>query len=421
MLNSRKTIYIDLTDIFHFMRYAKNVTGIQRTTLLMVESLLLNHDDQQFRFIAYHPVFKQVVEFDGDWLRKVRGRMPSEFVEQFSLHANWRMMRQFVSLLFNRAKRKSSSEPNWRKAGPEAGDTICVLGNYWGSPALFNYLRKQAGRGVKIDVLIYDLIPLLFPEFSPRRFNRLYRTRLLQLNSFVTRYFAISQCTAKDLKAYLEKETSKSVAPISVIPLAQEFPFWVKADDQPRTLRPLVQTIASKPFVLCVGTIEKRKNQLLLLKTWEKLHQELGVNLPKLVFLGRYGWYVEELKTLLHGDRHIEAFATQISDATDAEVAFLFKHCLFTAYPSLYEGWGLPVGESLWFGKSCLTSSTSSMPEAGGEMCVYVDPANPVELYDGAKALVVSADKRTALEFRISTTKLRTWSDVASDLALLLP
>ncbi|MDP8996060.1 MAG: glycosyltransferase family 4 protein [Pseudomonadota bacterium] len=415
------TIYVDLTDIFHFMRYAKNVTGIQRTTLLMVESLLLNHDDQQFRFIAYHPVFKQVVEFDGDWLRKVRGRLPSEFVEQFSLHANWRTMQQFVSLLFNKAKVKSSSEPNWRKANPEPGDTICVLGNYWGSPSLFNFLRKQARRGMKIDVLIYDLIPLLFPEFSPKRFNHLYRKRLLELNSFVTRYFAISKATAKDLKAYIEQHSVTPVASISVIPLAQEFPFWVKADEQPPPIRSLVQTIAEKPFVLCVGTIEKRKNQSLLLGAWARLHQELGPELPRLVLLGKYGWYVEELKSLLDRESSVKAFATQISDATDAEVAFLFKHCLFTAYPSLYEGWGLPVGESLWFGKSCLTSSTSSMPEAGGDMCLYVDPANAVELYDGAKALVMSADKRTALEFRISATKLRTWSDVADDLALLLP
>ena len=401
------------------MRYAKNVTGIQRTTLLMVESLLLNHDDKRFRFMAYHPVFKKVVEFDGNWLRHVRGRLPSEFVEEFSLHANWRTMRQFVSLLFNRAKPKSSSESNWRKARPEPGDTICVLGNYWGSPGLFNYLRKQAGRGVKIDVLIYDLIPLLFPEFSPRRFNHLYRKRLLELNSFVTRYFAISQCTDKDLKAYLQQHGSTPVAPISVIPLAQEFPFWVKADGHRRALRALVQTIAEKPFVLCVGTIERRKNQSLLFSTWARLHEELGTALPRLVFLGKYGWYVEDLKPLLD-KTEVKAFATQISDASDAEVAYLFEHCLFTAYPSLYEGWGLPVGESLWFGKTCLTSSTSSMLEAGGDMCVYVNPASPAELYDGAKSLVMLDDKRLELERRISSAKLRTWTDVANDLAALL-
>ena len=210
------------------MRYAKNVTGIQRTTLLMVESLLLDHDSKQLRFLAYHPVFKRVVEFDGGWLRDVRGREPAELVEYFSLHATGPVLRQMVLWLLGREPKSSPTGPNWRRAALQPGDTICVLGNYWGSPSLFNYLRKQARRGVKIDVLIYDLIPLLHPAYSPGSFNRLYRKRLLALNKFVSRYFAISQCTAKDLAAYLLRNAARPMPSLAVVPLAQEFPIFVQ-------------------------------------------------------------------------------------------------------------------------------------------------------------------------------------------------
>ena len=59
---------------------------------------------------------------------------------------------------------------------------------------------------------------------------------------------------------------------------------------------------------------------------------------------------------------------------SDAELAFLYRNCRFTVFPSLYEGWGLPIGESLWFGKLCIASKTSSMPEVGGDLVDYVDP-----------------------------------------------
>ena len=76
----------------------------------------------------------------------------------------------------------------------------------------------------------------------------------------------------------------------------------------------------------------------------------------------------------------------------------------------------MPIGESLWFGKTCVTSKTSSMPEVGRDMCSYVDPSNLDELYAEARRMIVDLPYRRQFESRIAREKLRTWSDVAKNL-----
>ena len=74
--------------------------------------------------------------------------------------------------------------------------------------------------------------------------------------------------------------------------------------------------------------------------------------------------------------QHLSGKLTIIDDANDATLAALYQGCRFTLFPSHYEGWGLPVTESLLYGKVCIASETSSVPEAGGPFCLYIDPDN---------------------------------------------
>ena len=73
-------------------------------------------------------------------------------------------------------------------------------------------------------------------------------------------------------------------------------------------------------------------------------------------------------------DPRIQDDIVRLNHVTDAELAWLYQHCAFTVFPSLYEGWGLPVVESLAWGRFCLTSNAASLPEAGGEWAEYLDP-----------------------------------------------
>ena len=111
---------------------------------------------------------------------------------------------------------------------------------------------------------------------------------------------------------------------------------------------------------------------------------------------------------------------TIIPRATDADLAALYQKCLFFVYPSLAEGWGLPVGEAAWFGKYSVVSSSSSLPEVCGDLVDYVDPININECTQSIKRAVLDHDYRKHHENNIAAASLRSWKDVAVHLKQLL-
>lgn len=106
---------------------------------------------------------------------------------------------------------------------------------------------------------------------------------------------------------------------------------------------------------------------------------------------------------------------------SDTELGFLYENCLFTATVSFYEGWGLPIGESLSFGKTAVVARNSSMPEVGGDMVEYCDAHSIDSIYKACHRLIADPEHRRALEQKISETTLRTWDDVADDIEAVLP
>jgi glycosyltransferase involved in cell wall biosynthesis len=132
--------------------------------------------------------------------------------------------------------------------------------------------------------------------------------------------------------------------------------------------------LAPGGFVISVSTIQSRKNFDLLYHLWRRLSAEGTKNLPKLVIVGRRGFGSSDLLWQIQHDPVVRDSVAVVHDASDAELAWLYRNCLFTLYPSFYEGWGLPVSESLAYGKHCLASNTSSLPEAGQGLAQHLDP-----------------------------------------------
>jgi glycosyltransferase involved in cell wall biosynthesis len=99
-----------------------------------------------------------------------------------------------------------------------------------------------------------------------------------------------------------------------------------------------------------------------------------AAEVPTLVFAGRVGWLVQDLMQQLENCRYLDGKVVIVPNPTDSDLVALYRGCRFTLFPSLYEGWGLPVTESLSFGKLCVASDRTSIPEAGGPFCLYIDP-----------------------------------------------
>ncbi|MEJ2116701.1 MAG: glycosyltransferase, partial [Alphaproteobacteria bacterium] len=193
-----------------------------------------------------------------------------------------------------------------------------------------------------------------------------------------------------------------------VIPLVHELR---RLDPGP--IRHEVAQLMKQEYVLFVGPLPGRKNGLMLMRFWKRLADELGSqNIPQLVIAGASG--PEDVP-----DSHFYALTPQVTfirRPNDDELAALYQHTAFSVFLSMYEGWGLPVGESLWHGKTCLAADNSSLREVGGPFCQYVDLDDTEEVFAKLRQMVSNKSYIAALNSHIDQSKLRTWRDVARDL-----
>jgi glycosyltransferase involved in cell wall biosynthesis len=129
-------------------------------------------------------------------------------------------------------------------------------------------------------------------------------------------------------------------------------------------------------YVLFVSTIEPRKSHAMLLRAWKRLAagEGGGTNGFKLAFAGRRGWMTDEVVTALEQDAVLRRDVIHVSDATDADLEALYAGAAFCVYPSLYEGFGLPVIEAFAHGKPVIASSAGALPEAAGHLAPCLDP-----------------------------------------------
>jgi hypothetical protein len=170
-------------------------------------------------------------------------------------------------------------------------------------------------------------------------------------------------------------------------------------------------------YVLCVGTLDERKNHLLLLEVWTELCARHGDRIPPLLLVGKWGWRsgagIQTFEKKLEETGFLAGKIILLGNLSDAEVDYLYRHCLFTVFPSFAEGWGLPVGESLACGKPCIASNSSSIPEVGGSLVRYVDPHD----YRSAVAVIEKPlmDRGDLAEWTAKIAcefKPRTWENV---------
>jgi glycosyltransferase involved in cell wall biosynthesis len=129
---------------------------------------------------------------------------------------------------------------------------------------------------------------------------------------------------------------------------------------------------------LCVGTVEAKKNHALLYYTY-KLAQIRGIDLPKIVIVGRKGWNTENIVDIMSRDPEVKDKFVITESIDDEELSWLFDNCMCTILPSFHEGWGIPIAESVARGIPCICSNTSSMVEIAEEYVTHFSPASSDE------------------------------------------
>lgn len=168
------------------------------------------------------------------------------------------------------------------------------------------------------------------------------------------------------------------------------------ADANAQGKRPkALEGIAESRFWLNVGTIEPRKNQRRLANAYARYLKQGGEPMP-LVLAGGKGWLMEDFQKHL-SELGIDAHVLMTGYVSDSELIWLYRHCYANLYPSMFEGFGLPVLEGMQFGAATITSRSSSIPEVAGDAAVLLDPEDIEGWSDAMLELASEPARRDAL------------------------
>jgi glycosyltransferase involved in cell wall biosynthesis len=291
-------------------------------------------------------------------------------------------------------------------------DVLFSAGVSWSFPdfggVVYGLKRRM---GFRFVPLVYDMIPHRFPHFFGPGLATAYQAWAADVLWAADLVVTISESSRQDVLRFAEQAATPP-PPVEVVRLGDNLPVD-PAGGLPAQVAGLTE---ADSFVLTVGTVEVRKNHLLVYQIWRRLLEVHGSRVPRLVIVGRPGWLTGDLLYQIHGDPLTRDRLLVLSDATDAELEWLYRHCLFTVYPSHYEGWGLPIAESLCHGKYCVASRASSMPEIGGDLVGYHDSLDvqgflrlvSEALFDGA----FRARREAEIRARYRSTP---WSQTAAE------
>jgi ribosomal protein S20 len=130
----------------------------------------------------------------------------------------------------------------------------------------------------------------------------------------------------------------------------------------------------SRPYFVMIGTIEARKNHLLLLKIWQHLVQDLGENAPILLLIGQRGWEIDEVAQILDQDRSLQGHVVELGRCSDGRMIGLLSGARALLMPSFAEGFGIPVIEALQSGTPVIASDLGVFREVAGDVPLYLRP-----------------------------------------------
>lgn len=226
---------------------------------------------------------------------------------------------------------------------------------------------KSWSKGIKTIVTVHDLIFMKFPDLYDAGSRAIYRMKLRRSVEEADLIHCVSRSTANDLMSY----TGVAESRIMVIPLgkglvSQLIRNPVKVRDEG------IVPQRNEPFLLCVSSTEARKNLLRLVKAFSQSGMQ---NEWQLIIAGKKG----DTSTDLHQEILRTGMTDRIKVIENPESAvlrMLYERASAFIYPSLYEGFGIPVLEALHFRLPVLCSETSSLPEVGGNAAWYFNPGD---------------------------------------------
>ena len=405
MVESRdvtRRFLFDVTGLLHWYAFFPNPSGIQRVTEKLLSSAAVQ-GNKQVEFVARALGGDVLYRVDVDTLRDLQdplrrraavarlralftstmrqARLRGPLSDMTIVHVPYFLLgvarlAPLVEVWFGR--RLPTALPPLevvREPGPQ--DVFFNPGDLWWQNHYAPFvLRLKARTGVKVVQMIHDLFFMERPDWFSPTFARTFPVTFGKVAPCVDRWLTNSDFVRQQLGAYMESR-SLPPRPVEVVPMGWDSFAVSRGEDRPGAAAALRRCgLVGQPFILFVGTVQPRKNLETLLDVMENLRRDLGERVPELVIVGGYGWNARDLAARLRRNPH----ARWLRRVRDADLPAIYRAALFTVAPSITEGWGLPVQESIAHGVPCVASSGGAQRESGRGLAVHFDPLDPASL-----------------------------------------
>ena len=227
-------------------------------------------------------------------------------------------------------------------------------------PSLPRWVEQSGFRAV---YFIHDLIPLTHPQYCrPGEVDK-HASRIENVLASASGVIGNSQVTLDDLATFATERR---------LPMPPTVVSFIAGPTVPANLEP---ALLERPHFVTVGTIEGRKNHLMLLRIWERIARKFGPRTPLLIMVGQRGWEATDALAMLDRSNSLKDHVREFRTCGDDELANLIAGARALLMPSFAEGFGLPVAEALQLGTPVIASDLPVFREFAGDIPTYLDPS----------------------------------------------
>ncbi len=385
---SQSEILLDISRLVSRVLH-KTPTGVDRVELAYAEELL-RVVPERLAFCAVHPCgfYGRIpTKVAREFLRQTRaawvGRQP---------HAHTRLLRTLHVI-----RTLWTMRPRPVPSGKTRRILIQSSPHHLHNESLVREILRR--ERAQLVCLIHDLIPIEYPEYARPGGDLLHRKRVGTVARLASAVLANSAATLRSFEPHLASE-GRSI-PLKVAHLGLY--------DESRTER----GTGDLPYFVCLGTIEARKNHLLLLNIWREWAEQRGsAALPKLVIIGRRGWENEQVVDMLDRCPALKGHVEELSGLPDARMRALLAGAQALLLPSFAEGFGMPVTEALALGTPVICSDLPALREAGGDVPDYLHPLDGIGWHNAIiEYSAPTSDRRRAQLARMANWTPPSWGE----------
>ncbi|BBD67489.1 mannosyl transferase B [Nostoc commune NIES-4072] len=398
-------IFIDCT---HTAKHTYKNTGIHRVVRELTSELLkisLNRTDIEIVAVMFNGISIQrvtsleqqehsVFVIINKYLELVKINIKIEVILSKIKNKFINLLSDISTLIYwfdSNAVNKENIVLEFEGSTIQPGDIYVIADANWDLPkTYYRFLEALKKHKVTIVAICYDLIPIKFPHFSSKKFTEAFTKFYSEYSTLFDNVLCISKNSVEDYNN-AKKEGILANDSTQVVQSFRLGCNYLKHNydlELENTNLEIKNKLINKKYILVVGSLVPHKNIKAIISAFDLL---INSNFEDtyLIFAGNKGWHLET-DNLIESNKAYGTLIHILGSVTDVQLDILYKNCYCLVQASFYEGFGLPVVEALQHCKPVIASIGGSLPEVGGDFCIYFDPTQPTELYEALKKLLDS-------------------------------